>query len=115
MKQKKWLFVLMFVGAGLVVAALFLYLLFSRQGMILSERVLTPAPAAPVEVTLPPSLDEMAELYPEMAEILTDPELGCVYKDFLLAYHEGGIEGARSLASERGILTPDKLVACLTG
>ena len=51
----------------------------------------------------------MAELYPEMAEILTDPELGCVYKDFLLAYHEGGIEGARSLASERGILTPDKL------
>ena len=53
MKQKKWLFVLMFVGAGLVVAALFLYLLFSRQGMILSERVLTPAPAAPVEVTLP--------------------------------------------------------------
>lgn len=53
---------------------------------------------------IPPSLQELAEQYPELAQLLNDPTLGSVYKDFLVAYEEGGIEAARELAAWRGLL-----------
>ncbi len=34
-------------------------------------------------------------------------ELGAVYKEFLIAYQEGGMDAAIALATERGLLTPD--------
>lgn len=59
------------------------------------------------EVRPPPSMAELADEFPELASILTDPELGTVYKEFLLAYEEGGLAAAESLAQRRGLLTPD--------
>ena len=64
-----------------------------------------------VEVTPPPSLNEIAaEIrgdYPELADLLENPELGSVYKDFYLAYQSGGEETALALARQRGILNDD--------
>lgn len=54
--------------------------------------------------TLAPSLDELAERYPELADLLRDPVLDSAYKDFVLAYQSDGIEGARKLALERGLI-----------
>lgn len=53
---------------------------------------------------IPPSLQDLAEDYPELATLLNDPALGSVYKDFLIAYQTGGIESARELAVRRGLL-----------
>lgn len=73
----------------------------------------TPAPSTAFEipaikVTPPASLAEIAEEfradYPELANLLENPELGSVYKDFYLAYQQGGEETALALARQRGIL-----------
>lgn len=56
------------------------------------------------QITPPPSLEDLAAQYPEIAPLLLDPELSSVYKEFLAAYQTGGIEAARDLASRRGIL-----------
>jgi subtilisin family serine protease len=55
-------------------------------------------------VTLPPSLDELADAYPGLAQALEDPELDTVYKEFLVVYEEEGEEAALEMARERGIL-----------
>jgi subtilisin family serine protease len=60
------------------------------------------------EITLPPSLADLAEQYPELAPILTDPALASIYKEFLVAYQEGGEEAAMELARQRGLLTPEE-------
>ena len=66
----------------------------------------TPHPTLPpdLELTLPPSIDELVEQYPELETVLQDSELGSVYKDFLVAYESGGNEAAEELARQRGIL-----------
>ncbi len=71
-----------------------------------------------VKVTPPPSLAEIADEiqadYPELAGLLENPELGSVYKDFYLAYQNGGETTALALAEQRGILTPnDEIVMTL--
>jgi len=53
---------------------------------------------------IPPSLEELAEQYPQLAGLFNDATLGSVYKEFLVAYHEGGMEAARELAEQRGLL-----------
>jgi len=90
------LIVLLVVGAVLLLAGGVVYFTYSRD----SSR---PLP----EITPPPSLSDLAEQYPELAPILTDPALGSVYKEFLVAYQEGGEEAAMELARQRGLLTPD--------
>jgi len=71
-----------------------------------------------VTVTPPASLAELAaEIrpdYPELADLLENPELGSVYKDFYLVYQQGGREAAVALAHQRGILNEaDQIVMTL--
>jgi subtilisin family serine protease len=75
-------------------------------------------PIPDIEVTPPASLEEIAgEIradYPELADLLENPELGSVYKDFYLAYQKGGEETAIALARQRGILNEnDEIVMTL--
>jgi subtilisin family serine protease/RNA polymerase subunit RPABC4/transcription elongation factor Spt4 len=63
------------------------------------------------EITPPQSLSELADQYPVLAHILTDPELDSVYKEFLVAYQEGGRDAAVELARQRSMLTPGGDVA----
>lgn len=56
------------------------------------------------EITPPASLSELATQYPELASILQDPELDSAYKDFLVAYQQGGVSEALKLARSRGLI-----------
>ena len=60
------------------------------------------------DVALPPSLDELADLYPGLAQALGDPELDTVYKEFLLVYEEEGEDAALEMARKRGILVTNE-------
>ena len=65
----------------------------------------TPKPTSPLAgITPPPSLEELANRYPELADLLSSPGLSSTYKDFLVAFQEGGPEAARDLARQRGLL-----------
>ncbi len=96
MLNRRALTALLVVGVVLLLAAGVVYFTVSRAST-------TPPP----EITPPPSLTDLAEQYPELAPILTDPALGSIYKEFLVAYQEGGKEAAMELAHRRGLLTPD--------
>jgi subtilisin family serine protease len=54
--------------------------------------------------TPPASLSELATEYPELAHILNDEKLDSAYKDFMLAFQQGGGEAAYELAQKRGLL-----------
>jgi hypothetical protein len=71
-----------------------------------------------MQITPPPSLEELANdlraEYPELADLLDDPKLGSVYKDFYLAYQNGGEATAIAMARQRGILNDkDEVVVTL--
>jgi subtilisin family serine protease len=85
------LIVVLVLGALLIAAAGIVYFA-SRQGQ------------KPPEIDLPPSLNEVAEQYPELADILENSKLDSVYKEFLMAYEEDGEEAALEMARERGVL-----------
>jgi len=98
MTNRKFMIALLVVGIVLLVAAGAAYLVYSQSSQ------------AP-EISPPLSLAELAEQYPKLAHILQDPELDSVYKEFLLAYEEGGEEAALELARKRGMLTPSGDIA----
>lgn len=102
MKPKPLLIVLLSVGLLLLGAAVVLFLVFFRDAPVSRVPDLS-------KLTPPPSLAELAEAYPEIAPLLNDAQLDAVYKEFLIAYQEGGREAAAVLAQERGLLTPDGL------
>lgn len=97
MTNRKPMIALLVAGAVLLVAAGLLYFTHSQSSQ--------------PEITPPPSLADLAEQYPKLAHILQDPELGSVYKEFLLAYEQGGEKAALELAGKRGMLTPQGDVA----
>lgn len=110
MQRKPLVMLLLGVGALLLVAAIVVAVLVATgtiKELPLIGR-LSPVTKIP-EFDMPPpaSLADLAEEYPNIAGLLSDPELGTVYKEFLVAYEEGGIEAAEKLAQERGLLTPD--------
>jgi subtilisin family serine protease len=70
----------------------------------------TLAPAPQITFTPPPDLKELAQQFPRLERILTNPELDSAYKDFLVAYERGGIEAAELLARQRGLLTGDNQI-----
>jgi subtilisin family serine protease len=94
--ERKILIALLVLGALLLVAAGVVFAISSSQ-----------KPAKP-KIELPPSLDEAAEKYPELARLLRDSELDTVYKEFLMAYEEEGEEAALEMARERGILVENE-------
>ncbi len=107
--NRKLLTYFLIAGAGLLIVAGALIVILSPSG--LTQPSVTPEPTHPppptLDVTPPPSLEELAEQYPGLASILTDPELGSVYKEFLVVYEEEGEEAALEMARERGMLTPE--------
>ena len=68
-----------------------------------------PAPPAP-ELALPPSLEQLAAQYPQLAAVLRDPALGAAYKELLVAYQQGGTTAAETLARERGLVNKQRQV-----
>jgi subtilisin family serine protease len=70
----------------------------------------TLAPAPNVTFTPPPDLKDLAQQFPRLEKILSNPELDSVYKDFLVAYERGGAEAAELLARQRGLLTPENQI-----
>jgi subtilisin family serine protease/flagellar basal body-associated protein FliL len=61
----------------------------------------------PFQLSPPLSLSELVEDYPELSTILQDTKLDSVYKEFLIAYEEGGEMAAFDLARKRGLLSDD--------
>jgi subtilisin family serine protease len=107
--NRKWLTILIVAGAALLVIAGMAYAVLSARGGIPRRPTPTPTmrPLPTLNITPPPSLSDLADDYPELADILNDPELDSVYKEFLVAYQEGGEEAALELARQRGLLTPE--------
>ena len=89
-----WKVVAGLVTVGLVIAVVSGVLLWRGAGSGTTEPTFE----------VPPSLQELTQQYPELAGLLNDPTLGSVYKEFLVAFETGGIEAARELAAQRGLL-----------
>ena len=70
----------------------------------------TLVPAPQVTFSPPPDLKELAQQFPRLEKILTNPELDSAYKDFLIAYERGGTDAAELLARQRGLLTTDNQI-----
>jgi subtilisin family serine protease len=92
--KRNLLVALLVLGVVLIVAAGVTYVVLSRQN----------AQPKPPDITLPPSLEDLAEEYPRLADIISNSELGSVYKEFLVKYEEEGEDAALDLARERGIV-----------
>jgi pSer/pThr/pTyr-binding forkhead associated (FHA) protein/subtilisin family serine protease len=75
----------------------------SRWGAWLAR--IAPHPTSPsLDIAPPRSLKDLSAEYPELANLLGNPSLSSVYKDFVVAYDSGGIDAARDLAARRGLL-----------
>jgi subtilisin family serine protease len=109
MTNRKTLIGLLVLGGVLLLSAGVAYVVLRSDVVRTYFRPYPPDTSPPPleELTPPPSLADMAEQYPQLAPVLTDPELDSVYKEFLLAYQEGGQDAAVELARQRGLLTPD--------
>ncbi|NIV34780.1 MAG: hypothetical protein GWN58_36570, partial [Anaerolineae bacterium] len=70
-----WKVIAALVAVGLAIAVVSGVLLWRSAGPDMAEP----------EFEQPPSLGELTELYPELAGLLSDPTLGSVYKEFLVA------------------------------
>ncbi|MGC9084435.1 MAG: S8 family serine peptidase, partial [Anaerolineae bacterium] len=100
---RRWgLLFLMLVGGILLLSAVLLY---TRAPSTVLRPAPSPTSPAPLAAFTPPlSLRELVQQYPQLAPLLTDPELDSAYKQFLIAYQEGGKEAAIDLARRRGLL-----------
>ena len=96
------------VSAGLVIVLVAGGAFLSLRGRTAASP--SPTPTAdfgtppPIAITPPASLEELATQYPELGDLLRDPSLASAYKEFLVAYQKGGIDAARDLARQRGLL-----------
>ncbi len=112
--NRKYATILLSIGAILLLASGGIYGWLNAQGNVPSilqpwpSPTPTPRPIPSLQITPPPSLEELAERYPQLATILQDNELDSVYKSFLVAYQEGGESAALELARKRGLLTPNE-------
>ncbi len=88
-----------------VITVLFMLIAVAGIGLFLSKKS-----ASDLLTNPPPSLDELAQQFPQLSNILQDDKLDSVYKQFMVAYQEGGPEAAYELAKKRGILNADNEV-----
>ena len=94
-------------GITILIAAIAVFLIIAAvTGIVVYNKYFKPTPTAPplTKFELPPTLEELADEYPEYADILLDPALDSAYKDFLIAYQENGVDGAIELARARGMI-----------
>ncbi|MBI9046881.1 MAG: S8 family serine peptidase [Anaerolineaceae bacterium] len=56
------------------------------------------------KIEMPPSLSDLAEQYPEYSDVLSDPELEGIYKEYFVIYQEDGSEAAIEMARKRGLI-----------
>lgn len=112
---------LIFIGLiGVVLLAGGLAYLFAPGGGAAGEPPTSTVPVVEVggiELVPPPSLAEIAAEvavdYPQLAEMLENPELDSIYKDFYITYLNGGEEAARAMARQRGLLNENDDVVML--
>ncbi len=102
--NRRHLIILMGIGALLLFGGTAYLLLPPHRGAEPPQATAT-IPDLPLNTL--PSLASLADRFPHLADILRDPELATVYKEFLVAYEQGGEEAALALARTRGLLTPD--------
>lgn len=94
-------------GITILIIAIAVFLIIALvTGIVVYNNNFKPTPTTPplTKFELPPSLEELADQYPEYADILLDPQLDSAYKDFLIAYQENGVDGAIDLARTRGMI-----------
>jgi len=109
----------LFLLAGVIILAYAFTQTNNLIATIASPTSVTNITIPDLKITPPPSLPEIAATlrpdYPELADLLENPELGSVYKDFYLAYQNGGKEAAIALARQRNILNDkDEIILTLT-
>jgi len=92
----------------LVAAGALLYLTRSRVRPAATATPISAGTPPPILLTPPASLDELAGRYPQIANLLKDPALASVFKEFMVAYQQGGLSAAEALANERGLLGKDR-------
>ncbi|MEW5872082.1 MAG: S8 family serine peptidase [Chloroflexota bacterium] len=92
--------------AGLAIVSLLL-LALAGMGGVYALQTQAFANITEPKLTPPTSLGELATQYPELAGILQDPALDSAYKDFLLAYEQGGEQAALDLARNYGLVNKD--------
>src|SRR5512143_4022116 len=77
----------------------------SRTGRV--EPTPTLAAAPKITFTPPADLSARAKQFPRLEQLLTNPAVDSVYKEFLVAYESGGVDAAQALARQRGLLSAD--------
>jgi len=104
-KNRAFLIGLVAVSACLLIASGGVLYAVTRPGSpVASPRAAFQVPTS-IVATPPSSIEELAERFPQLADLLRDPALDSVYKDFMVAYQTGGVDQARRLAEERGLLS----------
>ncbi len=103
-QNRKFLIGLMAAGLALLLVSGGALWTLTRPPASTPTPMLTPKMLPTLSLTPPPSLNELATRYPQLGDLLSDPSLDSAYKDFLLAYQTGGLEAARELAVQRGLV-----------
>ena len=87
--------VVLLLGVGLLIASFALYRRWK------SAKEWSPPSGDPA---FSASLDEVSRKYPQLKRFLDDPKYASVLKEFVAAYHQGGIDGAKRFAVDRGFM-----------
>ena len=106
MPQARLRFVVVFAAVFFLAA----WFVFSRPSGGPAPATAPTFPPPPRVTITPPSLAELALRYPSLERLLRDPQTDSVYKEFVIAYEQGGLVAAEELARRRGLLTPDNEV-----
>ena len=120
MKRKSNSNLIVIVIIAVVLLAGGLTYFFSSSGSSTGEPPTATVPVVEVggiELVPPASLAdiaaEVAVDYPQLAEMLDNPELDSIYKDFYITYLNGGEEAALTMARQRGLLNENDDVVML--